>query len=466
MNLHRTPDMATAAAEAPAAPAATDDAHRRRRERFLEKIGGGVAVVCAGPQLIRSRDTEVKYRVNSDFHYLTGFHEPDSVAVLTPHDDGARFTLFVRPRDPEKERWDGPRAGVEGAAERYGADAAHPLSELDDRLKGLLEEGDAIWYALGSDEAMDRRVTELVRLWRLKSARTGKGPVDVRDPGGVLDVLRRIKEPGELDALRAACRLSARGHLNAIRAARPGVGEWELQAIVDGTFLAAAPGAGPAFETIVGSGANGTVLHYVVNRRRTEDGDLVLIDAGAELGMYAGDITRTWPVSGRFTPAQRAVYDVVLASLEAAIAECRPGAGFSAGHEAARRVLTQGMVDLGLLSGSVDGLIESEDFKRFFMHQTSHWLGLDVHDAGPYRDAGRDWCALEPGMVLTVEPGLYIAPELDDVPPELRGIGIRIEDDVLVTEHGPEILTRDVPVDPDALAALVGTGAEVRARFG
>ncbi|HEX8696690.1 MAG TPA: aminopeptidase P N-terminal domain-containing protein [Longimicrobium sp.] len=451
--------MATALAEVFADDPipAPDDVHRARRERFLEGIGAGVAILCSAPELIRSRDTEIKYRQDSDLFYLTGFAEP-AVAVLTPHDPEHRFTLFVRPRDPDREQWDGPRAGVEGARERFGADAAYPLAELDERLKALVEPADALWYALGSSDDMDRRVVALLREFRLKRARSGKGFGDVRDPAGVLDPMRVIKEPGEVELVRRAARLSARGHLAALAAARPGVGEWELEALIDSTFRAAGPDSGPAYDTIVGSGANATVLHYVANERRARAGELVLVDAGAQVGLYCGDITRTFPVSGRFTAPQRAVYDVVLAALEAAIAAIRPGAPFSDGHEAARRVLVQGMVDLGLLSGEVDELIESEAFKRFFMHQTSHYLGLDVHDAGDYRARGGDWLPLRPGMVLTVEPGLYVAADAEDVPDELRGIGIRIEDNVLVTEDGCEILTRDVPVEAGAIERLVGGG--------
>ena len=437
---------------------ASGDVYRRRRERFLEQIGGGVAVLCAADELIRGRDSELRFRQDGDFHYLTGFREPDAVAVLTPHDEGSRFTLFVRPRDPEKETWNGPRAGVEGARERFGADAAHPLSELDERLKGLVEPGDALWYSLGSNAEMDRRVIELLRHFRGKRARSGKGPAEVREPTLLLDAMRRVKEPGELDALRAAARLTAQGHVAAMRAAHPGIGEWELEAILDATFRSGGPDAGSAYATIVGSGANATILHYITNDRRTEDGDLVLVDAGAELGAYAGDITRTFPVNGRFTPAQRAVYDVVLAALEAAIAVARPGARIGEGHEAARRVLVEGMVSLGLLSGEVDALIETEEYKRFFMHQTSHWLGLDVHDPGAYRDPDGEWTVLRPGMVFTVEPGLYVAADAEGVPAELRGVGVRIEDDVAITEDGCEILTRDVPVAADEVEALVGSG--------
>jgi Xaa-Pro aminopeptidase len=434
--------------------------YHSRRERILEQIGDGVAVFCAAPELIRSRDTDITYRQNSELYYLTGFPEP-AVAVLTPHDPEHRFTLFVRPRDLERETWNGPRAGIDGALERYGADAAYLLDDLDEHLKPLLEDADAIWYSLGSDAGMDRRLIGWITEWRLRQGRTGKGATDVLDPVTLLNAMRLVKEPGEIELIREACRLSAEGHLKAMRAARPGVGEWELEALLDGTFRAAGPQCGTAYPSIVGSGPNACILHYVVNDRRTEDGDLVLIDAGAHAGLYCGDITRTFPVSGRFTPAQRRVYDIVLRAEAAAIAAVRPGANANDVHTAAREVLVRGLIDLGLLSGEVDQLIEDEAYKPWYMHQTSHWLGLDVHDAGDYRQRGGEWTALEPGMVLTIEPGLYIRADDETAPEALRGIGVRIEDDVLVTADGCEILTRGVPVDPDEIERIVG--ADVRA---
>ena len=437
-------------------PASAADPCRRRRERFLEGIGRGVAVLCSAPELIKSRDTEIHYRQDSDFFYLTGFPEP-GVAVLTPHDGEHRFTLFVRPRDPERETWNGPRAGVEGARERFGADAAYPLEELEAKLKELLEPAAAVWYALGSDDAMDRRLTGWFREWRLRRARTGKGPSDVMDPAGVLDPMRVVKDPGEAEAVRRACALSADAHRAAMRAARPGVGEWELASVLNAAIHAAGPDCAPAYPTIVGSGANATVLHYTLNHRRAEDGDLVLIDAGAERAMYCGDITRTWPVNGRFTPPQRAVYEAVLRAEEAAIAMARPGVTVAEIHDATRLELARGMVELGLLEGDPAELAQGDGVKRFYMHQTSHWLGLDVHDAGDYRARGGDWLPLRPGMVFTVEPGIYVPADAEGVPEALRGIGVRIEDDVLVTEDGCEVLTRGVPVDPDEIERLVGS---------
>ena len=429
---------------------------RARRERFLERSGGAVAVLCAAPELHLSRDTEVRYRQDSDFHYLTGFPEPGAVAVLTPHDPERRFTLFVRPRDPEREAWNGPRAGVEGARERHGADAAYPLDELDEHLRALCEPAEELLYAFGAHPEMDRRIVSLLGGFRRTRPRTGKGPLAVRDPDTVLAPMRMVKGPEELERLRLAAAVSAEGHLAAMRAARPGIGEWELEMVLEGSFRVAG-GSGPAYPSIVGSGPNATVLHYVANDRRTRDGDLVLIDAGASFALYAGDITRTFPVSGRFTEVQRAVYRVVLEAEEAAIAAVRPGAAITDVHEAAVRVLTEGMVELGLLEGSVDTLIESGAYRRFYLHQTSHWLGLDVHDVGWYRVGGEP-VRLEPGMVLTVEPGIYVPADAEGVPEALRGIGVRIEDDVAVTAGGHEILTREVPVDPDEIEALVGQG--------
>ncbi|MBV9773907.1 MAG: aminopeptidase P N-terminal domain-containing protein [Gemmatimonadetes bacterium] len=440
----------------------TDDAYATppeillaRRERVLERLGGGVLVLCSAPELLKSRDTDVRFRQDSDLFYLTGFMEPGAVAVLTPHDPERRLTLFVRPRDPERETWTGRREGVEGARERFAADAAYPVEELDQHLRALLEPADEVVYAFGTHPEMDQRILRLVTGFRRTRPRAGKGPLAVRDPDAVLAEMRLVKEPWELERMRRAGEISARGHLAALRAARPGIGEWELEAVLDAAFRSAG-GRGSSYPTIVGSGANATVLHYVANDRRARDGELVLVDAGAEWGMYAGDITRTFPVSGRFTEAQRAVYEVVLAAEEAAIAAVRPGALFSDVHEAAVRVLTRGMVDLGLLTGDVDELIESEGYKPFYMHQTSHWLGLDVHDVGPYRRGG-EWVRFEPGMVLTIEPGLYIAEDAD-VPEAFRGIGVRIEDDVAVTADGHEILTRGVPVAADEIERLVGSG--------
>jgi len=427
---------------------------RKRRERFLDAIGDGVAILPASPELFRSGDSEHRYRPNSDLHYLTGFAEPETVALLTPHDPEYRLTLFVRARDPEKEAWTGARAGVEGARERFGADAAYPIAELDERLEELLRPADRVLYALGADRSLDRTVIALLQSFRRSRVRSGEGPTGVEDPGTVLHPMRRIKDDFELMRMRQAAGISAAAHRAAMGALAPGRGEWEVEAILEMEFRTRG-GAGPAFAPIVAAGVHGTVLHYVHNDGVIGPDDLVLIDAGAELGMYAADITRTTPASGRFTPEQRAVYEVVLAAEEAAIEAVEPGSGADDPHQAALRVLVEGMVELGLLEGPPEDRIEDRGYRKFFMHRTSHWLGMDVHDVGAYVEDGKP-VTLRPGMVLTIEPGIYISPHVDGVPEALRGIGVRIEDDVEVTGDGHRVTTRGVPVAPDEIEALVG----------
>lgn len=430
-----------------------------RRERFYDRIGDATVILCAAPELLRSRDTEVEYRPDSDLYYLTGFEEPEAVAVLAPHLPDRRFTLFVRPRDPEREAWSGPRAGVERAGEISGADAVHPIAELDARLAELVLPAERIVYSLGADPEMDRRVVDLLGRARRARPRSGKGPASVVDAEPIVAGMRVVKDAAEVERMRAAARIAARGHRATMAAARPGVGEWELEAVLEGTFRSLGA-EGPAFPSIVGSGRNATVLHYVANSRRTEEGDLVLVDAGAAYGMYCSDITRTFPVSGRFTGPQRELYEIVLAAEEAAIEAARPGAPITAVHDAAVAVLVAGLLRLGLLTGAdPEALIGEGAHRRFYLHQTSHWLGLDVHDAGPYREHGEP-VALRSGMVLTVEPGLYVPADAEDVPERYRGLGIRIEDDVLITPDGREVLTRDVPVSVEEIEALVGSAAD------
>jgi Xaa-Pro aminopeptidase len=432
--------------------------HRRNRERLLEVLAehGGAAVVHAAPELVLGRDTDVPYRPAGDLYYLTGCEEPACVAVLSPAADGPRYTLFVRPRDPEREAWTGGRIGVEGALERFGADEAHPIDELHDRLPALLRGVERVHYPFGMDPRLDRRMTALVASGRRALQRSGTGPRALEDLEWLLAPLRLVKSGEEIERTRAAAAISVLAHRAAMARARPGVGEWEIEAIVDGA--ARAHGGGPAFPSIVGSGVNATVLHYTANDRRTRDGDLLLVDAGAQWGRYCSDVTRTFPVSGRFTEPQRRVYEIVLAAEEAGIAAARPGEPATAVHDAALRVLVEGMIRLGLVaSQDVDAALEDGGYRRYYMHQTSHWIGLDVHDVGQYRTGGAP-VSLAPGMVLTVEPGLYI-PDAEDVPAEYRGIGVRIEDTVLVGTDGPEPLTRGVPVDPDEVERLVGTEA-------
>ncbi len=439
---------------APAAPPSAELLHERR-ERLLAALGEGVAVIGAAPELLRSRDTEITYRPDSNLFYLTGLREPEAIAVLTPHDEEHRFTLFVRERDPEREAWSGTRLGTSGARERVGATAAYPIDELGERLPDLLRPADAVHFPFGHAR-LESTIPGLVARARAGMARSGRGPVAIADLEHLLEPMRLIKDADEIARMRVAAEIAVEGHRALMAAARAGIGEWELQSQLEAAFRRLGAG-GPAFPSIVGSGAGATILHYVANDRRAGAGELVLVDAGAEWGMYCSDITRTFPISGRFSPAQRELYDIVLAAQRAAIEAVRPGAPFTAVHEAALGEMVPGLMGLGLLRGeSAEQIIEAGDHRRFFLHQTSHWLGLDVHDIGNYRRDGEP-VALSPGMVLTVEPGLYIPADAEDVPERYRGIGIRIEDDVLVTEEGREVLTAALPTDAEAVEAMVGT---------
>lgn len=409
----------------------------------MRRIPRGIAVFPAAPTAIRNSDVEHEYRQDTDFYYLTGFEEPNAVAVLTPDHPEHRFVLFVQPKDREREVWTGRRAGEEGAKRDYGADAAFTIDKLDQELPKLAAKADRVYYRFGGDPAFDDRLVGFMRGFQRQRQREGTGPTSVIDPAEMLHEMRLIKTPDELDLLRRAINITCQGHLAAIEAVRPGAHEYEIEAVIGYVFRKnASPRCG--YATIVGSGANSTVLHYTVNNRRIEQGDLVLIDAGAEFGYYTGDVTRTLPAGGRFTDDQAVLYQLVLDAQLAAIEAIKPGATFIEPHDRAVRVLTEGLLRLGLLEGEVDKLIAESVFKKFFMHRTSHWLGMDVHDAGPYKVAD-EWRKLAPGMVMTVEPGLYIAEDAEGVDDRYRGIGIRIEDDVLVTEQGCEVLSAPVP---------------------
>jgi Xaa-Pro aminopeptidase len=428
----------TAALETP-----SKEQTRQRREEFMRRIPGGIAIFPAAPTAVRNSDVEHAYRQDTDFYYLTGFEEPHAVAVLTPNHQEHRFVLFVQPKDREREVWTGWRAGAEGAKRDYGADAAFTIDRLDEELPKLAEKADRIYYRFGSDPTFDERMVGFMRHFQRQRQREGTGPTSLIDPAEMLHEMRLIKTPDELELLRRAIDITCEGHIAAIEALRPGAYEYELDATIGYAFRKnGSPRCG--YATIVGAGANATVLHYTINNRRIEDGDLVLIDAGAEFGYYTGDVTRTLPAGGRFTGDQAVLYQLVLDAQLQAIDTIQPGATFIDPHDRTVRVLTEGLVRLGLLEGSVDKLIEENKFKKFFMHRTSHWLGMDVHDAGPYK-VGDEWRRLAPGMVMTVEPGLYIAEDAEDVDPRYRGIGIRIEDDVLVTEKGHEVLSARVP---------------------
>jgi Xaa-Pro aminopeptidase len=455
-----------------------------RRRRFAEAVGDALAIIPGAREAARNADTDFEFRQDSDFYFLTGFDEPDAVAVFNPSHAKERFVLFVRPRDREQEIWTGRRAGVEGAIAAYGADAAYTIDELDARLREYAIDRASLVYRLGNPH-YDARVTRLVSEMRGIRVRGFTAPVRIEDPGPILHELRLRRAPEELARQRRACEISRDAHVEAMRFAQPGQYEYAVQAALEFVFR---KGGSPrnAYPSIVASGPNACILHYNENRRRMEDGDLLLIDAGCEWGYHAADITRTFPVNGRFTAPQRRMYEVVLRAQLAGIAAARPGARYEAVHDAARRVLTEGLVALGLLPRGLEESLAMHHYREFYMHGTGHWLGMDVHDVGDYK-IGRQSRPLEPGMVLTVEPGLYVDPERESatfhlreyseeemwerrfrlgmaaakkieeeekaraekivhpIPPEYRGIGIRIEDDVLVTAAGNDVLTAGTP---------------------
>ena len=429
--------------------------HGARRARLAQAMQGGVAVIPTAPERIRNRDTHYPYRYDSHFYYLTGFAEPESVLVIVA---GAqpRSLLFCREKNEERETWDGFRFGPEGARERFGFDEAHPIGELDAHLAKLLGDQPALYTPLGAESEWDLRAMGWLNAVHAQS-RAGVGtPERVQDVRVLVDEMRLVKDAHEIGVMKRAAAISAEAHKRAMRAARPGRFEYELEAELLYEFRRAGAQF-PAYWPIVAGGANACVLHYVSNDDVLRDGELVLIDAGCELAGYASDITRSFPVGRKFSAAQRSVYELVLAAQAAAIAKVRPGSGWNEPHDAAVRVLAQGMIDLQLIKGSLDEVLEKETYKRFYMHRTGHWLGLDVHDAGEYKRAGK-WRSLAPGMVLTVEPGLYIR-AADDVPKALRGIGIRIEDDALVTAGGCEVITHETPKSVADLENLKRDGA-------
>jgi Xaa-Pro aminopeptidase len=423
----------------------------RRRRQFMRIIGkDAIAILPAAPVRHRNGDIEYAYRQDSHFHYLSGFPEPDAVAVLCPGRAQAEYLLFVRERDTVRESWDGARAGTEGAVEIYGADDAFPIADIDEILPGLLEQRSQIFYSMGTHLDFDPRLTGWVNGLRAQTRQVGGGMQEFVALNHVLDDMRLYKSRPEQARLRRAAQIAVGAHRRAIRFARPGRMEYEVMAEVMHEFRS--HNADASYHPIVGGGANACVMHYRNNDQPLCDGDLLLLDAGCEHDFYASDITRTFPVSGRFTPVQRAVYEVVLEAQLAAIDKVRPGNHWNQPHEAAVRLITQGLVKLGLLKGTVAKLIREHQYQPFFNHRTGHWLGLDVHDVGDYK-VGGEWRVLEPGMALTVEPGIYIRPSAD-VPKEFWNIGVRIEDDVLVTRHAPEVLTGALEKTADAIESL------------
>lgn len=442
--------------------AITKQEFARRRKALMEHMEpNSIAILSAAPEKIRNRDAHYAYRQDSDFFYLSGFPEPEAVLVIIPEREHGETIVFCREKNREREIWDGYRAGQDGACAEYGADDAFPIGDIDEILPGLLEGRERVYYSLGRDPSFDTRVMGWVNHIR-ENVRSGAVP-----PGEFLDLnhivhdLRLFKSAAEVRIMRNAAEISAQAHCNAMQRCAVGQYEYELEAEIQYHFMRSGSRA-PAYTSIVGSGDNACILHYVENTKQMKNGELVLIDAGCELASYASDITRTFPVNGQFSVEQKAIYQLVLDAQLAAIEVVKPGNHWNKPHEVSVRVITQGLVDLGLLTGDTDALIAANAYKPFYMHRIGHWLGMDVHDVGDYKIEG-EWRLLEAGMVMTVEPGIYISPDDESVDKKWRGIGVRIEDDVLVTKDGNDILSKDVPKTIDAIEALmaVTTGATV-----
>lgn len=428
--------------------------HSRRRKQLMEQMDpNSIAIVPSAHEHIRNRDCEYPFRQDSDFFYLTGFSEPESVLVLLPKRKHGQYVLFCRDRDKSMELWNGYRAGPEGACEIFGADDAFPINDIDDILPGLIEGRDRVYYAMGRHAEFDRSVMEWVNIIRSKLHSGGHPPGEFLDLDHLLHDQRLFKSASEIRLMRKAGKISAAAHVRAMKYCKPGINEYHLEAEILHEFAMNGARA-PAYSTIVGSGKNGCILHYLENSDTIKDGDLVLIDAGCELEHYAADITRTFPSNGKFSVEQKALYEVVLKSQLAAIKTIKPGGHWNESHDATVKVITKGLIELGLLKGSLKALIDSEAYADFYMHRAGHWIGMDVHDVGDYK-VGNQWRVLEAGMVMTVEPGIYISPDNKKVAKKWRGIGIRIEDDVVVTKDGCEVLTKDVPKTVSEIEALM-----------
>ena len=429
----------------------------RRRKNLMTQMGkNSIAIFPSASILVRNKDAEFPFRQDSDFYYLTGFAEPESVLVLIPGRKHGEVVMFCRERDLTMELWNGYRAGPEGLCTDYGADDAFPIGDIDDILPGLLEGRDRVYYAMGRDADFDKRLMDWVNLIRSKERSGAQPPGEFIDPDHMLHDMRLIKSAAERRVMKEAGAITARAHARAMVNCAPGVFEYQLEAEINHEFMRAGSRS-PAYSAIVGGGANGCILHYVENTEELKAGDLVLIDAGCELEYYAADVTRTFPVNGKFSKEQRALYEIVLAAHAAAVAETRAGNHWNQPHDAAVKVITQGLVELGLLKGKVSTLIKKEAYRDFYMHRTGHWLGMDVHDVGDYK-VGGEWRLLEPGMVMTVEPGIYVSPDNTKVAKKWRGIGIRVEDDVLVTKDGCEVYTEAVPKSIEEIESLMSSG--------
>lgn len=428
---------------------------KRRRKQLMKMVGkGGIAILPAAPQKQRNNDVLYHYRPDSDFYYLTGFSEPEAVAVLVPGRAQGQYVLFLRDRDPARETWDGRRAGPEGATRDYGADDAFPIADIDDILPGLMEHCPRVYYTMGINADFDHRVIGWVNGLKAQARAGVQPPQEFVALDHLLHDMRLYKSKPELNCMRQSARIAVAAHERAMRFVEPGRMEYEVMAELEHEFKRRQ--ADISYHPIVGGGENACILHYHENDAQLQDGDLLLIDAGCEYGLYASDITRTFPVNGRYTPEQRAVYEVVLQAQYAAIAATKPGNHWNEPHDAAVREITHGLVKLGLLKGKVPALIKDGAYKRFYMHRTGHWLGMDVHDVGDYK-VGDQWRVLEPGMAMTVEPGIYIPAGSKGVPKRWWNIGIRIEDDVVVTPDGCEVLTGALVKEPDDVERLMAS---------
>ncbi len=424
---------------------------KNRRDALIEKIGNGIAVIPTAPMRQRNADVFYPFRPNSDFYYLTHFPEPNAVAVLAADSIENKFILFCNERDPDREQWDGIRAGQNGAIQDYGATHSYPISDLDKIMPKLIAHHNNVYYPVGFSPSFDKKVIKWLKKMKSQVRKGVSSPAGIMDVSRLIQQMRLRKDKDEIAVMKKAGQITAEAHRRAMQVCRPGMMEYEIQAEVENVFRCS--NCDTAYPSIVASGHNSCILHYIENNSQLRDGDLLLIDAGAELDCYASDITRTFPVNGRYTQAQREIYEIVLDAQQQAIEKANPSSRFAEVHDASVAVIADGLKQLKLLDGSVDQIIEQETYKRFYMHKIGHWLGLDVHDAGNYAKQGES-LQLEPGMCMTVEPGIYINPA-QDVPESFHGIGIRIEDDVLITDQGNEILTSMVPKQPDEIEALM-----------
>ena len=429
------------------------DMIKTQLEEFMRRMSPkSVAIIPGAREATRSNDTHYRFRQDSDFFYLTGFEEPEAIAVVKPSETN-KYSLFVRPRDPEREIWDGKRAGVEGAISEFGAHEAFPIAEFDSKLREILDDTEILYYRLGVNRELDDEILREIGAMRAVNRKPVHPPQTIVDPGLIIHEMRVLKSPDELEIMQTAADIAAEAHVEAMKAARPGMQEYQIEALIEQVFRRRGA-AGPAYTSIVGGGANATVLHYINNDAELHDGDLLLVDAGAEYKGYASDITRTFPINGRYTPAQREIYDLVLKAQMECVEMVRPGVTHEQLKQHSIEVLTEGMVELGLLKGSPEELIKEKKHEQFYMHGLGHMIGIDVHDVGKYY-FGQDSRPLEAGVVMSVEPGIYISPATKDIPEKYLGIGVRIEDDVLCTSNGPRVLTNKVPKQAEEIEALM-----------